>query len=79
MSGVYNGAQAKLSEHLERKIPYINCLGHKTNLCIKHPCKSSVMIEEFFTTLQELYNFLTKSTSRFEKLKSKIESLQEES
>ncbi|CAB4017344.1 zinc finger MYM-type 1-like [Paramuricea clavata] len=35
------------------------------------------MIEEFFTTLQELYNFLTKSTGRFGKLKSKIESLQE--
>jgi hypothetical protein len=56
MSGVYNGAQAKLSEHLEQKIPYVTCLGHKTNLCVEHFCKSSVMIEEFFTTLQELYN-----------------------
>ena len=35
------------------------------------------MIEEFFTTLQELYNFLTKSTSRFGKLKGNIDTLQE--
>jgi hypothetical protein len=34
MSGAYNGAQTKLSERLGRTIPYITCLGHKTNLCI---------------------------------------------
>lgn len=35
------------------------------------------MIEEFFITFQELYNFLTKSTSRFGKLKKNIDTLQE--
>ena len=77
MSGAYNGAQAKLSEHLKRKIPYITCLGHKANLCVEHSCKASLMIEQFFVTLQDLYNFLTKSTSRFDDLKERIEELQE--
>ena len=77
MSGAYNGAQAKLSERIGRAIPYITCLGHKTNLCVEHSCKASLKIEEFFTTLQELYNFLTKSTSRFCKLKENIDTLQE--
>jgi hypothetical protein len=35
------------------------------------------MIEEFFTTLQDLYNFLTRSASRFGKLKGNIDALQE--
>ena len=39
--------------------------------------QKSLMIEQFFLTLQELYNFLTKSTSRFDTLKEKIEELQE--
>ena len=77
MSGAYNGAQAKLSEHLGRTIPYITCMGHKTNLCVEHSCKVSLMIDEFFFTLQDIYNFLTKSTSLFDKLKKNIESLQE--
>ena len=77
MSGAYNGAQAKLSERLGRTIPYITCLGHKTNLCVEHSCKALLMIEEFFTTLQDLYNFLTRSTSRFGKLKGNIDALQE--
>ena len=77
MSGAYNGAQAKLSERLGRTIPYITCLGHKTNLCVEHSCKVSLMIDEFFSTLQDICNFLTKSTSRFGELKKNIESLQE--
>ena len=77
MSGAYNGAQAKLSKPLGRSIPYITCLGHKANLCVEHCCKDSLMIEEFFTTLQDLYNFLRKSTTRFGRLKREIEALQE--
>ena len=77
MSGAYNGAQAKFSEHLKWKIPYITCLGHKTNLSVEHSCKASLMIEQFFVTHQELYNFLTKSICRFDTLKEKIEELQE--
>ena len=66
MSGKYNGAQAKLSEFLGRSIPYIISMGHKTNLRVEHSSQESRMIEVFFITLQNLYNFLTKITSRFD-------------
>ena len=36
------------------------------------------MIEVFFTTLQNLYNFLTKNTSRFDIYIEKVEELQED-
>ena len=45
MSGAYNGTQAKFSEHLERHIPYITCMGHKANLCVEHCCQASLLIE----------------------------------
>lgn len=76
MSGAYNGAQAKFSEHLERHISYITCMGHKANICVEHCCQASLLIDHFFT-LQELYNFLTRSTTRFGRVKEKIEELQE--
>ena len=53
MSGAYNGAQAKLIQHLKRAIPYITCVGHKTNFFVEHSSKASLMIEEFFTAMQE--------------------------
>ena len=77
MSGAYNGAQAKFSEHLERHVPYITCIGHKANLCVEHCCQASLLIDQFFTNLRELYNFLTRSTTRFGKVKEKIEELQD--
>ena len=77
MSGAYNGAQAKFSEHLERHVPYITCMGHKANLCVEHCCQASLLINQFFTNLRELYNFLTRSTTCFGKVKEKIEELQD--
>ena len=77
MSGKYNGSQAKISEFLERLILYIMCIGYKTNLCMEHSSKESRMIEILFTTLQYLYNFLTKSTNRFDIYMEKVEELQE--
>ena len=77
MSDKYNGAQPNLGEILNWSIPYITCWGHKSNLCVKHGSKESVMIEKFFTTMHSLYNFLTKSTSRFGQFKEKIEELKE--
>ena len=77
ISGNYNGAQAKISKFLERLIPYIMCMGYKTNLCMEHSSKESRIIEFLFTTLQYLYNFLTRSTNRFDIYMEKVEELQE--
>ena len=76
ISGVYRGAQAKLSERLQRKIPYIPCLGHKSNLCVEHACNESLLAHDFFPTLQQLYSFMTKSTTRFERYKDDVMVLQ---
>ena len=77
MSGAYNRAQATFSEHLWWTITYITCLGHKTNLFVERSCKASLMVHGFFSTLQEIYNFLMKSTGCFGKLRSGIQMLQE--
>ena len=77
ISGKYNGSQAKISELLECLIPYIMCMGYKTNICMKHSSKESRMIEFLFTTLQYLYSFLTRTTNRFDIYLEKIEELQE--
>ena len=53
-SGKYNGAQAKISEFLERLIPYIMCMGYMTNLCMDHSSEESRRIEFLFTILQYL-------------------------
>ena len=38
MPGVHKGTQQKLSEILERKVPYIKCVPHGVNLAIVHGC-----------------------------------------
>ena len=77
MSGKYNGSQANISEFLQRLIPYIMCIGYKTNLCMEHSSKESRMIEFLFTTLQYLYNVLTRTTNRFDIYWEKVAELQE--
>ena len=77
ISGKYNGAQAKISEFLECLIPYIMCIRYKTNLCMEHSSKESRMIEFLFTTLQYLYNVLTRTTNRFDIYWEKVAELQE--
>ena len=52
-------------------------MGHKANLCVEDSCQASLLIDQFFTTLQELYYFLTRSTTHFGKVKRKIQELQE--
>ena len=52
-------------------------IGYKTNLSMEHSSKESRVIEFLFTTLQYLYNFLTKSTNRFDIYMEKVEELQE--
>ena len=75
MSGQYKGAQAKISEKVDRPIPYVPCLGHKSNLCVEHSCEASILIDNFFATLQELYNYLTKSTTRFGKFMENLDKI----
>ena len=65
MSGKFKGCQAKMSEYLEREIPYFPCLAHRINTTVEHSCKSSSVIAAMFDTLEMIYVFLTSSTKRY--------------
>ena len=71
MSGKFNGAQQKLSELLERKIPYTKCTPHGVNLVVEHGCKASPLIGKVFTVLEQIFVFFTNSTKRHYQLKEK--------
>eukprot|EP00795_Rhopilema_esculentum_P015247 gene15249-6455_t len=49
----------------------------RTNLCVEQACRASMMIDQFFATLQQLFNFFTRSIDRFGRLKDRIEELKE--
>lgn len=59
MSGQFNGAQKKLQEKLNKKIPYVPCQGHRTNTVVEHSCNASVIVKEMFNILESLYVFFS--------------------
>lgn len=72
MSGVFNGAQKKLTEILGRKIPFIPCQAHKINTFIEHGCEASLIISDMFSVMQELYVFFSSSAKRYSPLLNKL-------
>ena len=74
MSGQFNGAQKKLQEKLERNVPYMLCLAHRTHTMVEHSCNASPIIKEFFNVLEAVYVFFTSSTKRVSALKEFIAS-----
>ena len=71
MSGKFNGAQQKLSELLERMIPFTKCTPHGVNLVEEHGCTASPLIGKVFTVLGQIFVFFTNSTKRRHQLKEK--------
>ncbi len=72
MSGVYTGLQARIKE-LNPLAEYVPCAGHSLNLVGVAAAESCVTAVSFFGYLQQLYNFFSASTHRWEVLKSKLE------
>jgi hypothetical protein len=60
MSGRFNGEQQKVSEMLERKIPYMNCTPHGVNLVAEHGSSASILI----VVLEKIFVFFTDSPKR---------------
>ena len=73
MSGIYKGAQQKLSEILERPIIYIPCIPHGSNLVIEHGCNASQIVRNMYDILESLYVFFSSSTKRHDALKIKLQ------
>jgi hypothetical protein len=65
MSGKNLGVQACLSKYLNRKIMFIPCSAHSSNLIIKHGSVVNIEYVNCFGILQELFNFFTDSIKRF--------------
>ena len=76
MSGFHNGAQQKLSEILQRSIPYTKYVPHGVNLVIEHGCQESSLIVKVFDILEQLFVLFTKSTKRNKELKEKLEEVE---
>ena len=72
MSGVHNGAQKKLSEKLNREIPYIPCQAHRTNTVTEHSINASALIKSMFDVLESLFVFFSGSTKRHSILSEKL-------
>ena len=76
MSGKVKGAQQKLSELLERKIPYTKCTPHGVNLVVEHGCSASPLIGKVFTVLEQIFVFFNDITKRNQHLKEKSQEVE---
>lgn len=61
MSGHQNGVQAIFQKEVPKAL-YTHCYNHRLNLVIVDVCKNIPEIEQFITLLQQLYNFVSRST-----------------
>lgn len=67
MSGVYNGVQKRIKD-IQPNAEYVHCATHNLNLVINDAISSCVEIQNFFATLQDLYNFFGNSIKRWDLL-----------
>ena len=72
MSGKQNGVKSIFQQHVPQAI-YTHCFNHRLNLVIVDVCKNIPEIEKFITLLQQLYNFVSRSTvhTKFIELQNK--------
>lgn len=74
MSGKQNGVRSIFQQHVPQAL-YTHCFNHRLNLVIVDVCKNIPEIEKFIALLQQLYNFVSRSTTvhtKFIELQKKI-------
>ncbi|GBN93720.1 hypothetical protein AVEN_132725-1 [Araneus ventricosus] len=71
MAGYKTGVQKRITEKNNLAI-FINCDNHSLNLVGVHSAKQDPVMVTFFGTIQALYVFFSRSTSRWEKVVSTI-------
>jgi len=64
MSGKYSGLQARLKKENELAF-YVPCVGHSLNLVGECSVNDNICSANFFNLLQNLYNFFSSSTHRW--------------
>jgi len=72
MSGKQNGVRSIFQQHVPQAL-YTHCFNHRLNLVIVDVCKNIPEIETFIALLQQLYNFVSRSTvhTKFIELQNK--------
>lgn len=78
MAGKYNGLQARIKA-LNPYAEFVPCSAHSLNLVIVKSVESNGKILDFFTFLQELYNYFSSSTHRWLLFNEKIKENKKES
>lgn len=74
MKGVRKGVQNRILEKYSRAF-YVPCACHSLNLVVNDAASSSTETTTFFSVVQELYNFFSGSTKRWEMLKKHVSHL----
>lgn len=72
MSGKYNGLQALIKKH-NSLAEYLPCSGHSLNLVGTHAADCCLRVTKLFMFVQEIYVFLSASTSRWAVVEAIVE------
>lgn len=73
MSGKYKGLQARIKDH-NNLAEYVPCTAHSLNLVGTHAADCCLNVTKPFMFVQEIYVFMSASTSRWAVLKNIVES-----
>ena len=69
MKGQHSGVQARILE-INKNALFVNCTNHSLNLAGQHAASESMNSVEFFGVLESLFAFFSRSTHRWDVLKS---------
>lgn len=72
MSGAYTGLQARIKQH-NPLAEFVPCAGHSLNLVGSAAAECCTEVVKFFGFIQELYNFFSVSTHRWDILKEHLD------
>ena len=71
MVGHRNGVQQRIYEKNKQAV-FVNCENHSLNVVGVHAARQDTEMVSFFGTINSLYNFFSRSTQRWEKLKDAV-------
>ena len=71
MAGHWNGVQQRIYEKNKQAV-FVNCDNHSLHLVGVHAARQDTEMVSFFGTINSLYNFFSRSTQRWEKLKDAV-------
>lgn len=67
MSGIHNGVKKRILD-IVPNATYIHCNAHNLNLVLSDVARSTTKVSSFFDTIQEIFNFFSKSGPRWASL-----------